>query len=165
MELSRKKWYVRLFFWSLDIWSEFKDESSHQNYGQRMGTNLCFFMRVILVYMPVVLLLHAAILISLVASLTVVPIYFFGALKFFLILVAFLFVIGSVLLIKAYRRRFVPREFSLIMDQFTIPEELLINQTTKKTNSIGFFKVLKEYIIATKMKICPSIQFDPRRED
>ena len=77
MDLNITKWYVRLFFWSLGMWDRFWHgwDTGHR-YEQR--TNLCHFVRVICVWMPLVLALHVALGLATAFVLVALPIRFFG---------------------------------------------------------------------------------------
>lgn len=81
MELNKDIWYVRLFFWTLEVYYAFRNEKYcfSRSHVERTGTNLCFFVRVIVLYAPLILLLNVVFVAAAVASVTAIPIYFFGA--------------------------------------------------------------------------------------
>ena len=81
MELNRALWYVRWFFWSTDIIEKFTD-SRFCAYQTRERTNLCFFVQAMLMYAPLILLLHAVFVVAAIASVTAWPIYLYGVIGY-----------------------------------------------------------------------------------
>ncbi len=79
--INKESWHAKLFFWSLIIWLKFKE-------GQRLTpedlrlyyprTNLCLYIRTIVVWMPMVLALHAVLLVAAVYAIVILPIRYFG---------------------------------------------------------------------------------------
>src|SRR5690606_938632 len=73
----RTSWYVRWFFWSWEILERFRGSYSWEREERRRqverGTNLCAFMRVILVWTPLVLLLHVVVAAAVLATATILP--------------------------------------------------------------------------------------------
>lgn len=61
MNLSKDLWYTRLFFWCLEVCDIFTKYRKSLRQRYRNGTNLCHFMRVILIYTPLILLAHLVI--------------------------------------------------------------------------------------------------------
>ena len=81
MNLALNVWYVRWFFWSLGILYQFKDVYSVPwkiEDTQKRGTNLCMFVQSMLIWAPLVIILHLVLYGSALAALTAIPIYFFG---------------------------------------------------------------------------------------
>lgn len=162
MELNRSIWYVRLFFWSLGIWGAFRDGDYRydRSYVEERGANLCFFIRVMVVYTPLVLLLHAAFAAAAVASLTALPIYFFGGIAYGWTLATIVVVIGTIWGVKvALRRRAAWREHTHVKFVERKREARPETEATETPRGPGFFEVLLAYLVAAKKKICPSIAF------
>ena len=83
MDLSRTTWYVRLYLWCLQIIDKSRPGDEHgrpSTYYEdyRDSTNLCQFMRVILVWAPFVILLNFSSYIFSVGLMTYIPIVYFG---------------------------------------------------------------------------------------
>lgn len=160
MELNRSVWYVRLFFWSLAIWETFRDYDYRydRSHVEKRGTNLCFFIRVMVVYMPLVLLLHAAFAATAVASLTALPIYLFGGIAYGWTLAAIAVVIGTIWGVKVALRRAARRERTQVK---FVERKREVQPATEVTEprGPGFFEILWAYLVAAKKKVCPSIAF------
>lgn len=161
MELNRSVWYVRLFFWSLGIWGAFRDDDYRYDRSrvEKSGTNLCFFTRVMVVYMPLVLLLHAAFATVAVASLTALPIYLFGGIAYGWTLAAIAVVIGTIWGVKVALRRAARRERTQVKFVERKQETRPAAEVTEASRGPGFFEVLWAYLVAAKKKICPSVAF------
>lgn len=161
MELNRSFWYVRLFFWSLGIWRAFREDDYRYDRSrvEKSGTNLCFFIRVMVVYMPVVLLLHAAFAAVAVASLTALPIYLFGGITYGWTLTAIAVVIGTIWGVKVALQRAARRERTQVKFVEHKQETRPAAEVTEAPRGPGFFEVLWAYLVAAKKKICPSIAF------
>jgi hypothetical protein len=157
MELNRSVWYVRLFFWSLRIWGAFRnDDHRYDVYEmEKRGTNLCFFVRVMIVYMPLVLLTHVAFVVAAVASLTVLPIYLFGGINYGWLLVVIAVVTCTLKGIGVAERRVAERKHMWVK----LMEHERETQQATESGGPGFFGVLWAYLVATKKKVCPLIVF------
>ena len=77
MDLDITKWYVRFFFWSLSVWIKFWDNYDNADHYKRAGTNLCHAIRVTFVWMPLVLMLHVALVLSAAFVLIFLPLHYF----------------------------------------------------------------------------------------
>ena len=156
MELDRRQWYVRWFFWSLMVWNEFKEDDD-SSWRYRTGTNLCHFLRVMLVWCPLVLLLNAAVYGSGIAVLTVLPIYFYGGVGYAWIIGVIVFVVGLLLAVKFVNRRLSEWSYRRSAMRVRVPQppRAPITAPTGPT----FLEVLLSYIIAVKMKVCPTVTF------
>ena len=154
MDLNRKRWYVRWYFWSLGICGEFIDSYSLTRRAEQKGTNLCAFMRMILVYAPLVLLFNAVVYASLIFTFIVLPIYLFG-LKGFGLGVGVLGVLGFLILMTV----------SLVMwlkdkrREKVCAKEQAVKTTSADVAGPGFFRVLGQWMVAKKRKVCPLITF------
>lgn len=164
MELNHSVWYVRLFFWSLDIWNSFRDDYRYdRSRVEERGTNLCFFMKVVFFYMPLVFLLHAVFAAAAIASLTALPMYLFGGIVYGWTLVAITAVIGAIWVVKMEMRQAALRKAQVELVRRK-REKQLATEGTKKPRSPGFFEVLWAYLAASKKKICPLITFPTPKE-
>lgn len=74
LTLDKNDWKTRLFRWALSVWDEFRGAHTFME----DGTNLCFFVRTICVWMPMVLALHLAVLGAAIWCVAVFPITAFG---------------------------------------------------------------------------------------
>ena len=160
MELNRSMWHVRLFFWSLGIWGAFRNDDYRYDRSrvEERGTNLCFLVRVMVVYMPLVLLLHAAFATAAVASLTSLPIYLFGGIAYGWTLTAIAVVVGTIWGVKVALRRAARRERTQVK---FVERKREVQPTAEATEprGPGFFEVLWAYLVAAKKRVCPSITF------
>lgn len=160
MELNKNIWYVRLFFWSLGIWEAFRD-GNYRYDRERVevfGTNLCFFVRVVVLYMPFAILLNVVSVALAVASLTLLPIYFFGGVTYGWILGAIALVIGVMWGVKTVRGGIMWVRF--------VERKRMVRRAREamKPGEPGFLEVLWAYLVATKKKVCPSIAFHALEE-
>ncbi len=162
MELDKRQWYVRWFFWSLMVWDEFKETDSSWRYEN--GTNLCHFIRVMLVWCPLVLLLNAAVYGSGIAALTALPIYLYGGVGYAWVVGIIAFVVALILAIKFALRRL--REWERRQPAMHKSEKK--NETPKVApapTGPGFFEVLWKYIVGLKKKVCPTITFNRQTQE
>lgn len=80
--IEKKSWHARLFFWSLRVWLRFKygdgwkyDKQLHRH---SRSTNLCFYVRTMAVWMPLVLALHLALVVWILYVAFVLPAHLFS---------------------------------------------------------------------------------------
>ena len=163
MQLNQEQWHVRLFFWSLGIWDAFMDRNTKVSIN-RYGTNLCFFVRVMVIGAPLVLALHAVVYGAAIAALTAVPVILFGF-SWYLAGVAAITTI--VLFIRGIKKfwdwrqdRYWERKDREHARAMEPPTEVHM-----PTPTLSFWAVVREWIKAHKAKICPMITFqsDKRR--
>jgi len=155
MDLNPQRWDVKWFFWSLDIWDAFLERRTG-SYVQCYGTNLCFFLRVMLVWTPLVLLLHTVVYGVAIAALTIVPIYLFGGSGYFWGVSAIVTLVLIILGVKKLRDYLEKRRW-----QMTLREA---NREANVSAEPSFFKILSEWSVAQKKKICPTITFSRQEE-
>lgn len=112
MYLNKNRWFVRLFSWSLGLWAQFNGNVNEYRHQER--TNLCHFARVIVVYMPLVLLLHLLLVVTAFVALIATPIHLFGAVNYFIVMggiaVAVLIPIGVKKTIHTHRMKRLAEE-------------------------------------------------------
>ena len=169
MNLNRNVWYVHLFFWSLGIWGAFRDNDGRYDCSRMedRGTNLCFFVRVLVVYMPLVLLLHVVFAGVLVASLTVLPVYLFGSIAYGWTLASTAVVVGTfwgVGVALRYAKHAARRKPAQVKVVELKHEEKLAPKAAEAPKGPSFFEVLWAYLVAAKKKICPLITFIASKE-
>lgn len=160
MELDKRQWYVRWFFWSLTVWDEFKDHGD-SSWRYRNGTNLCHFLRVMLVWCPLVLLLNVAVYGAGVAALTALPIYFWGGTGYAYVVGALAIVVGVIISLNALSRRL--KEWERRHPPAPKPEkkkEPPKVAVPAAPTGPGFWQVVWQYIVASKQKVCPIITFN-----
>ncbi len=149
MELDANRWYVRLFFWAVNIWDEFK--GGYEVYEvQRRGTNLCFFGRTTFFSAPLVLLLHVALIIAAVLALTVLPVRLFGVWPYILWLIRIALGIAVTVGLIWATKAIV--HYRVIAAAAKLP---------KIKTGPSFWEILWEWLVAQKkkIKICPQITF------
>lgn len=168
MELDRNCWYVRLFFWSLEIVDEFTDGNRVYD-AEKEGTNLCPFMRTILICMPLIFLLHAVVIAAAVYALTALPIRLFGGWAYVWAIIGIACVLLMILVIKftlkALAKRALSRQDSQQQEEEKEePERPSRVAVEKETSGPSFSAVLREYIVAIHKKVCPMIVFKQSKE-
>lgn len=160
MHLNKDSWYVRWYFWSLGICEEFSDNCSLTDRAENRGTNLCAFMRVILIYAPLILLLHAIVYAGAIATITVWPIYLFGLKGYILGVSAVVGLVILVFLVINLVWLLLDRRKTRIAAQ---------QQAAKPTNADaanpGFFHIVRQWVVAKKQKVCPLITFDESNKE
>jgi hypothetical protein len=127
------------------------------------GTNLCHFMRVILLWAPLVLLLHLVLYGGAIAALTIVPVYWFG-LSGYLGLILGLVVFIFLCVLAGFASAGIGKSINYVVlrsrksRQKSGTEEIPEPLTNEKIGP-SFGEVLWEYAVATKRRICPIINF------
>lgn len=151
MDLNRQKWYVRWYFWSLEICDESLDRGDTSERVVENGTNLCAFMRTILIYTPLILLFNALVYAATLATITVLPIYLFGFKGFGLswgglaVLGVSIYLIVLFVMWRKNKRR----------------SRALVEKKAANTDaaSPSFHRVVGQWVMAKKRKVCPLITF------
>lgn len=147
MNLRSGSWYVRLFHACLYVWASFKyfDEWDREKFTERHAkqTNLCFFVRTIVVWTPLVLVLHVAVYGAAVTVLAVAPIYLFGVGGY-----------GKTLLVLAIVAATIAGVVALIRWAESRPRKPEPMQV-----GVSATDVVLEWLAAKKAKICPTITF------
>lgn len=79
LQVNPDSWHARLYLWSHTIWWQFWHKRNRSWYeDKRENTNVCYYLRVMLMYAPLVIILHAALLAATVGVVVVLPIHLFG---------------------------------------------------------------------------------------
>lgn len=150
MDLDRNKWYVKWFFWSLGICDEFT--GANNSYWCEDRTNLCHFCRVIFFYAPIILLLHAGLVASVIYVLIPMPISYFGGSGYLWGLGAVALLALLVFVLKTVLRWLM----SLPMP---MPKPKVRPPLPVELKGPGFLELVWEWLVAQKKKICPTIRF------
>ena len=166
MNLKKQQWYVGWFFICLTIIDEFLDDYGHRKYKYYDGANLCTFMRVSLLWGPLIIALHIAIYSAAIASVTYLPVYLFGFDGYGWIIGAIIGVVAVIWLINALdnawkdwlRQRRYDRQSAKVMAPTAPSETDYMEEIGHKGPS--FISVLWDYAVAIKQRICPIINFN-----
>lgn len=150
MVLDSQKWYVRLYFWSLEILEEFLDNG--YDWRHNSGTNLCHFLRVILIYMPAVVLINLSIVVSAFYVLTLWPIHLFGFWSYVWSIAAIAALSGLIWLYVRKKRKELAR-----------PKTQMAKKMEGK-DSPTFTRLVWEGVKSTKRKVCPILSFSENKE-
>lgn len=73
LEIHYRSWAAKVYDFSLEVWAAFRDRSPSS-----FTPNLCFYIRTVFVSAPVVLVLHAGLLVFIVYTIAIYPIQNFG---------------------------------------------------------------------------------------
>lgn len=144
LNLGVDLWYVRLFFSSLRVWRAF---TGNPRYGDdeipSAGTNPCFFVRVMVVYAPLVWLLHAALAAGAVLVLVMFPVSQFGIKS----LAVGAGVVAVAWLLLAFHRWH--------------PARPRTRRLARKSEPRGpsAWEILRVYAAAVKRRVCPLVTF------
>jgi hypothetical protein len=155
--LNPKKWYVKYFFWSVGIWEEFTDRDRARGIREN-GTNFCFFLRVMLVWAPAVIILHIIAYGGAIFALTVVPVALFGAVEYVAVIGATSLTAVIIFAIKKSQqsRSAVIRR----PHRGDFEEELEFGSiTTTRREDLSLGGLILMWLLAQKMKICPTVTF------
>ncbi|MFH1769157.1 MAG: hypothetical protein ABH833_00635 [Parcubacteria group bacterium] len=156
MYIDPNSWHAKLFFMCLSIWSKFKTGDKRIPRRYERGTNLCFYVRTITVWAPLVILLHLAFVVATVWTFTLLPISLFGFLGFAktggYIIVLCLLATGIVYGINLAGPRV--KEVGESINRRTQPT--VDNAVEKGSSAI---EVAVEWFKARKQQICPFISF------
>jgi hypothetical protein len=152
LELSKDDWKVRLFNQCQLICDNFTDSNKH---GFLItNTNLCYFIRVIFIYAPTIILLNLALYALSIYILIVVPIQYFGE-------IPYIYTTGSILILISLLylvNRMIAN--APVEHETEVEEEKESEQEVKpkEDKEPSWRELLKVYLKAKKEKICPTIQ-------
>lgn len=148
MDLNKRSWYVRWFFWSLGILEEFAEYPVHHYYD---GTNLCHFVRVVFAYTPLALALNLVFYAAAFSVVTVWPVYLFGWGSYFVTL-GFVGGVGLLYLVARWLWNSGRDERTEKVAPPAADSEPTLRQ------------VVWEALAAKKRKICPLVRFYDRQD-
>lgn len=159
MSLDIKYWWVRWYLWSLYVYSAARhDEYMYSRFSKM--TNLCFFMRVSLVYGPLILISHLALIGLFFAAFFLVPWQLFGLgyLKFIGILVSGMtFVAGLIYFCSVLFPRMVRSAADVAVSVKDVCANAINNP--KPTN---FAVICIQYLRSVKERSCPLIVLEDK---
>lgn len=147
MNLAKTSWHARLFFWSLGIWDEFTGWDTEWQF--RDGTNLCHYVRVICLYLPLVFLVHLSLLLGAVSAVTALPFYLFG-MGYVATAVGIALAVLTIFGLVKGVDKLVEKFHTVAMEAEKRP---------KVDKGPGFFKVLWTWLVAQKKRVCPGVTF------
>lgn len=160
--LDRSVWHTRLFFWTLDVCDYFLNKKYYGNMGYysmanrySCGTNLCHYVRVITVYLPLVLATHLLLVASTIYVLLLLPIRLFGALGYAF---SILHIFGALL---ALIIAFTILAFGVVGLGKAKDITVKVIETRRKLpdDQPSAVELIKLWVKAKKQKICPLISF------
>jgi hypothetical protein len=169
MELQKRQWFVHWFFISLAVISRFRgDYSSYwTEIRYRDGTNLCHFIRVILVWAPLIVLLNVSACGLVLAALIAAPIYLFGVTSYLAVIFGLIAIVcvgvgvsfvGFLiqLSVSYLKRRAREKRLSKMLAEGDSTEKVEVPEVPKGPT---FGAVLWQYAVATKHRFCPNLTF------
>lgn len=172
MDLDKRQWYVTWFFVSLAVLDKFRGRTSWDSDLDRYrnGTNLCHFIRVILLWTPLVYGFHILVYGTAIAILTYWPIRLFGfngyvatiigIVTFVIVVVAVAFVLqGLVNAVAFIRDKQDERAEERARQESDSDEDVPAPQPARVRQGPSFGEVLWNYLVAVKQKVCPIINF------
>lgn len=156
MNLPSNVWYVKVFRVALFLWASFRfgEDYTRDGFEARHAnrTNLCFFVRTILVWGPLALAAQIFAYGAALSALTVAPIYLFGGGTIGRLLLyvagAGLLTTGLVAIVSWVDRKAKERAK-------TRPKKLEV----LADESQSAWSVFVEWLAAHKAKVCPTITF------
>lgn len=159
MTLDDRQWYVRWFLWSLGIYDAFRDRDTA---SWIKHTNLCFFLRVTLVYAPLILTLHVILYGLLIAVFTVLPMTLFGGSAYSLTAGGIVGVVLFIWGIKAAGNRVNEWQYQRRLRRWRAERE---KAEAHVPTAPTFFEILGEWFAAQKQKVCPSIMIERHEQE
>lgn len=155
MTLSRDQWYVRLFFWvEEELKPAFYEKSRFDiEWGVRRsgGMNLCYFMRALLVHLPLIALSQVMLVALPLATLAMSFVWYDDDIV--IDLFAFLVWFGLIFVTVFAAAWFLAKSSETIRGWFNDVEEHFERKPS-------FYHVTKTWLLAKKKKICPMITFE-----
>lgn len=152
LQVNPDSWHARLYLWSHTIWGEFWHKNNWSWYKDKCtNTNVCYYLRVMLVYAPLVILLHAALFAATVGVVVVLPIHLFGASGVGKAVIAILLVaLGLGLMMGLCLLAFKASGMA-------IDSSRKRTMTIHEQDGLTFWEVVRARISGAKHKICPLI--------
>jgi uncharacterized membrane protein len=162
VDLDKRKWFVNWFFLSLAVLDKFRGGWGDSEYRYRKGTNLCHFVRVILLWTPLVVVLHLALYAAALAALIALPIYWFG-LSGYLGTVVGLVVFAALVVLVSFVVAGVGKGMAYVARQSRANRQKREAQAASKPapekKGPSFGEVLWQFAVATKRRVCPVLNF------
>lgn len=157
--LNQKYWYVKLYLWSVRRWNNFN--GTHQFGDNGMTTDLCSFIKTIMVKLPIVIFSYAIALLMVLISLVIIPSYIYGAhqILFWYSVCGILFLIGHII---AETFKYIRSFFVVLKEMEQEPEddltiESIVDSYQSNSPTISFPDIIKmsirDYLDDTKITI------------
>ncbi|MGD0977323.1 MAG: hypothetical protein ABR875_03460 [Minisyncoccia bacterium] len=157
-------WHAKLYFWCLALWAKFRSGSDGEYYFDIFTekTNLCLYIRAIVIWMPLVILLHLLLLACAIYAL-LIPFRTFGW-SYIYFCLSLAIVVGSVagLMILLKRRnkdKAKPEPKNYYAELLMAEHERERKRALKAKKSPSFMKIMIAWIKSKKAGICPMIFF------
>ena len=133
----------KLFSWCIQLQIAFHDGEPLRRDYLNVGTDLCHFVRTILVTTPVIILFHVLALMMPVLALFVMPYFWFEAKG---VIISTSIIVGVSVIIFGYM---------LVKDIY----DKLSKTKTSSATELTFGHLMATYLMAKKSKICPLIHW------
>ena len=158
MDIDITKWYVRIFFWSLGIWDKFwEDWNTGPQYTK--GTNLCHAIRVTFVWMPLVLMLHVALILTALFVLIFLPLHYFEW-TLYLPIIKVAGLIGIALVIIILAAVLLTKLIDMIEERKKRSPE-----KEEKSNDPSIWKIMGIWLADKDKRICRILTFHAPSEE
>lgn len=155
--LNPDVWHAKLYFWALRVWHGFVDRAEYQTSRYSKRTNLCYYIRVIVLWVPLVVLSYVAVLGGITYALFILPVKLFGLREFWTVVGVIALVVGiivGIVFLASLFVRGVRRAVRFPLDYLEQRQE-----QKREAGKPSFASLIKEWIVAKKQKICPLINF------
>jgi len=168
MEIDQNSWHAKLYFWCLSIWARFKSGDHSERYYWRFSqkTNLCLYIRSIVIWMPLVVLLHLLLLVYAIGVLSI-PLFTFGWGYIYFLASIVIATAGIYLWVRYLHEK--PKselDYQKLYKEREEKERKRERKMALKANKPpSFTEVLIEWIKAKKSAICPIIDFSGQAKE
>ncbi len=152
--------HVKFYFWCLDVWDAFlRTRTSRRMYNQ------CQYIRTILIWMPLALIVNVAFWVYAFYVLVYFPFIRFGAVGSGVIYLMVVFVFGVILFCAYVKEKLEDRwcEYCRAVEQdadFALSD---VTAAGKQKRDPGFFKTIWAYLVAAKQRICLTVELKDER--
>lgn len=164
LHLKESRWFVCLFFWSLEVWEKFAHNQYEVSryYVRRGGTNRCAFIKMITMQMPLVFLAQAVLLAAVITALFYVPNRLFGwggAAGSVGTLASAILLFYILRQIRSWIENRNSKKLATARFKSENTPELV------KFKEIGFVRLLIGWLVDIKLKLCPRVTFYNENEE
>lgn len=163
MKIHASQWHARLYRWSRDTWNTFRADC---DWGAR--DNLCLYVRTIVLYAPIVIFVHIALLFCAGYVLVYYPVTRIGWTGFWYELVVVASIAGVVLLYKVVRK--MSKQLSGVLSprrtrRHQAKTSVAVVSGKTKQKGPSFFEVVFNFLVAVKRKACPTLEIVPDKQE
>lgn len=152
MNLDNNNRMTRLYLWSLGIVSKFLDRRYYEDkYNER--TNLCHFVRVIFLYMPLILLVQVLMILFSILAVVLLPIYLFGAGWYFGTTIGAGIVVGAIFIIR-WNKEAIKEAIAYYHSR---PRDVVESKARLVQEGPGLVDIIILWLKAQKQRVCPII--------